>query len=101
MMPGTIRTLAKLWAVREQTLAEWRRFNELYKVPEPWARRNKPKGPKWGQPGRGRRRKARFAARKRERQMQEIRAMMNGPCLILPQGSVTFAEPTPCQGGGG
>lgn len=91
----------KLWAVREQTLAEWRRFNEIYEIPDPFRRQHRPKGPRWGQPGRGRRRKARFAARKRERQMQEIRAMMNGPCLILPQGSVTFAEPDPCQGGGG
>lgn len=61
-----IRSLAKLWAIREHTLAEWRRFNELYKVPDPWAKKHKPKGPKWGQPGRGRRRKARFTARRRE-----------------------------------
>lgn len=76
MERGTIiRTLVKLWAVRKQTLAEWRRFNEIYEIPDPFRRQHRPKGPRWGQPGRGRRRKARFAARKRERQMQEIRAI--------------------------
>lgn len=86
MMPGTIRTLAKLWAARERTLADWWRFNESYATRTP-RMIIKPKRPKWGQPGRGRRRKARFAARKRERLMQELRKFKSGACLILPQGA--------------
>lgn len=84
-----IRSLAKLWAIREHTLTEWRRFNDLYKVPVPSARWNKPKGPRWGQPGRGRRRKARFAARRRERDNQWMKAEVKR--MFAEPGTMTAA----------
>lgn len=86
-----LAAMTHIEATKKRMMADWQRFASNYAIPSIFVL-TKPARPKWGQPGRGRKRKERFAARKRERQMQEIRKMMNGPCLILPQGSVTFAK---------
>ena len=72
-----LAALTNIEVAKKRMMADWYRFASNYAMPTLFIL-TKPARPKWGQPGRGRRRKARFAARKRERQMQEIRGMMNG-----------------------
>ena len=53
-----------VWVTRQQMLADWHRCMELYGHPIPAFIMPKPLSkPRWGQPGRHRRRKNRQAAR--------------------------------------
>ncbi len=84
----SLRMLATLWTLRQQTEAEWRKFSAIYQIPEPLKKRIKPQGPRWGQPGRRRRRKARFAARQHGAELQrlyaQVRALRAGSIIVAP-----------------
>lgn len=65
----------RLWALKQETDRRWQQFANLYGTP--WRSRQRPcfgqgrrQGPRWGQPGRGRKRKARLLARAKEMRAQ-------------------------------
>jgi hypothetical protein len=74
-----LRELMLAWAAQQAVLEAWRQFQALYGIPEIQPRRgSKPSKPRWGQPGRNRRRKNRQAARALEAMMRQAKRIAGG-----------------------
>lgn len=70
-----ISKLATVYFAKQQAITDWQKFQVAYAIPDP-RRPAKSKRPRWGQPGRGRRRAERQQARAAERARNEVRQMM-------------------------
>ncbi len=107
-----LTSLAHIHFAKERALEDLRRFNALHQQPiAEWLKRiatwsswrdthpafgqGRDKRPKWGQPGRGRKRKARVQARAREKEIRcilaEVRGLADGQIIIVPPGSAELA----------
>lgn len=105
-MPGSsnLSAMAHLHYAKQRAMEDWQRVCAAYQVPtidylmRLWSRPNwraihpacgqgKDRSPKWGQPGRGRRRKARLRARAHEvearRLLGEVRGLADGALVPL------------------
>jgi len=63
--------MTNIEVAKKRMMADWQRFASNYAIPSLFILAT-PARPKWGQPGRGRKRKARFAARKLEAAKREL-----------------------------
>lgn len=72
---GNLRATLNVYFAKQRAVADWQRFNAAYQVPD-WRPRKGSK-PKWGQPGRRRRRKMRMEARRHNENMQRQRAAVD------------------------